>query len=54
VQRLGPTLCQQLPDDPAHKKALVWADWNAVRVYSFLKRYAGLRDGTVNRFLRKF
>jgi len=54
VQRLEPTLYHALPNDPAHKKALVWADWNAVRAYSFLKRYAGLTDGFVNRFLRKF
>ena len=54
VQRLEPTLYKPLPDDSMHKKALVWADSNAVRVYSFLKRYAKLHDGIANRLLRKF
>lgn len=54
VQRLEPTLYEPLPDDPAFKKALVWADWNVIRAYSFLKRYAGLRDGVSNRFLKNF
>ncbi len=52
--RMEPTFYQPLPDDPPYKKALVWADGELIRVYSFLKRYAGLRDGIVNRFLKKF
>lgn len=54
VRELTPTDYQPLPDDPPLKKFLVAADRNLLKGYSFLKRYAGLTDGVIDRFLKRF
>ena len=43
-----------IPGDPAYKHALVVLDRWALRVYSVLKRYAGLRDGMIDKLLGRF
>lgn len=53
-QALTSTHYRATPEDPAHKRALVVIDRWALRVYSFLKRYAGLRDGMIDKLLRRF
>ncbi|MDJ0949917.1 MAG: 2OG-Fe(II) oxygenase family protein [Alphaproteobacteria bacterium] len=54
VRELSPTNYQPLPDDPPVKKALVAADRTLLRAYSWMKRYTGLTDGAIDRFLRRF
>jgi Rps23 Pro-64 3,4-dihydroxylase Tpa1-like proline 4-hydroxylase len=53
-QRLRPTHYRARPDEPFWKHGLVAADRLALRAYSFLKRYAGLGDNTIQRFLKRF
>ena len=53
-QRLRPTHYRARPDDPFWKHGLVAADRLALRAYSFLKRYAGLGDSSIHRFLKRF
>jgi len=53
-QRLRPTHYRARPDDPFWKHGLVAADRLALRVYSFLKRHAGLSDSAVHRILKRF
>ncbi len=53
-QRLRPTHYRARPDDPFWKHGLVAADRLALRAYSFLKRYAGLGDNTIQRILKRF
>jgi len=53
-QTLTSTHYRATPDDPAYKHALVVLDRWALRVYSVLKRYVGLRDGMVDKILGRF
>ncbi len=53
-QTLTPTNYRATPEDPAYKHALVMVDRWLLRVYSALKRYAGLRDGMIDRILGRF
>lgn len=53
TRKLSPTNYRARPEDGPVKRALIAADRLALRGYSFLKRYAGLRDGTVGRILRR-
>ncbi len=36
------------------RRVLVAADYYLLGTYSFLKRYTGLSDGAVSRFLKRF
>ena len=53
-QTLTSTHYRATPDDPAYKHALVVLDRWAVRAYSVLKRYSGLRDGMIDKILGRF
>jgi Rps23 Pro-64 3,4-dihydroxylase Tpa1-like proline 4-hydroxylase len=53
-QVLTSTHYRATPEDPFYKHALVAVDRWAVRAYSVLKRYAGLRDGMVDKILGRF
>ncbi len=53
-QRLKPTHYRARPDEPFWKHGLVAVDRAALRAYSFLKRYAGLGDNTIQRILKRF
>ena len=53
-QVLTSTHYRATPGDPAYKHALVVLDRWALWVYSVLKRYAGLRDGMVDKILGRF
>ena len=53
-QRLRPTYYRARPGEPFRKHGLVAADRFALRTYSYLKRYAGLGDNTIQRILRRF
>lgn len=53
-QVLTSTDYRATPADPAYKHALVTLDRWAVRAYSMLKRYAGIRDGMLDRILGRF
>ena len=52
-QTLSPTNYQATPDDSAARRALIAADRTAVRVYSVIKRYTGIGDGFISRFMKK-
>lgn len=54
TRHLTPTDYRPLPEDPAMKKALVAADRNALKLYSLIKRYTGVTDNTLSRFLKRF
>jgi len=51
---LNPTDYRARPEDSAMKHALVYADRTLLQIYSSLKRYAGLKDGTVQKLLKRF
>ncbi|MBT5665376.1 MAG: 2OG-Fe(II) oxygenase [Rhodospirillaceae bacterium] len=53
-QRLTPTNYRARPEEPFWKHGLVAADRWALRAYSFMKRYVGLRDGIIQRLLKRF
>lgn len=52
--RLEPTNYQPRPQDSLKERILIGVDRGLVRVYSFAKRYAKLKDGIVDRILRHF
>lgn len=51
---LKPTHYRARPDEPIWKHGLVAMDRMALRVYSMLKRHAGLGDKTIQRILKRF
>jgi Rps23 Pro-64 3,4-dihydroxylase Tpa1-like proline 4-hydroxylase len=53
VQSIRSTHYVPTPEDGIGKRILIAADRAALRVYSFAKRYAGLRDGQIQKFLKK-
>lgn len=53
VQSLSPTNYAARPDDSRLKSWLISADRKALGLYTMLKRYCGLRDGFVQKILRK-
>ena len=53
-QSLKPTHYVPTPNDTALKKAMIVADRKALGVYSFLKRYLGIKDDFIQKILRKF
>lgn len=54
VQPLRPTNYAARPDDGWLKGALISVDKSALRIYAILKRYLGLKDGLIQKLLRKF
>ncbi len=54
VRRLRPTNYRPRPQDPAVKKMLIGLDRGLLRLYSVMKRYTGLSDRLIGRFLRRF
>lgn len=51
---LEPTYYRAAPDEPAWKHALVWGDRQMLWVYSALKRHLGLKEGFVQKILKRF
>jgi Rps23 Pro-64 3,4-dihydroxylase Tpa1-like proline 4-hydroxylase len=54
VQPLRPTNYAARPDDSWFRSLLISADKSALGIYTILKRYAGLKDGLIQKLLRKF
>lgn len=54
VQSLRPTYYVPTPNDLRLKRVLIALDRTALQAYSFIKRYTGLRDGAIQKFLKKF
>ncbi len=52
-QVLSSTNYRARPEDSVIKRALITVDRQAVRVYSFLKRYTKLSDGVISRFTKR-
>lgn len=52
--KLTPTDYRGRPEDSKTKRALIAADRGLLRAYSFVKRHTKMRDGFVDRFLKRF
>jgi Rps23 Pro-64 3,4-dihydroxylase Tpa1-like proline 4-hydroxylase len=53
-RELQPTAYHALPEDSLAKRLLIAADTALIKIYSMLRRHAGVRDSLVSRILRYF
>lgn len=54
AQSLRPTFYKARPEDSVWKRSLIVLDRNMLRLYSVAKRYLGLKDGLIQKFLKRF